>query len=218
MKATFLLLAIAFSMPAWGSGAPVSKVLRSIDVGANQIAGKLSSVNGGIEVGAHSNVEEMDTVNGHLRLGADSTATSMSTVNGSVTLDAGAKVKGAVATANGSLTLATGAEVGGTLTNVNGDVMIDGAHVVGMLETQSGSIETRHGARLDGGLEVGKNDNNWQLFGHSEPRIVIGPGTVVGGALTFKRKVTLYISDTATVSGAIVGAVAVRYSGEAAPR
>lgn len=218
MKAIFLLLAIAFSMPASSAAASVSKVLGSIDISANQTAGTLSSVNGGIDVGAHSTVEGMDTVNGHLRLGEGSTATSMTTVNGSVTLDAGAKVKGAVETVNGSLTLGPGAEVGGTLGNVNGDVTIDGAHVVGLLKTESGSIETRHGARLDSGLAVGKNEHNWGLAGHSTPRIVIGPDTVVGGALKFERKVNLYISDRAIVKGAIEGAAPVRYSGETAPK
>ena len=216
-KAMFLTLAIAVSMPATGADTSVSKVLGSIDIGANQTAGTLSTVNGGIDVGAHSTVEAMDTVNGHLHLGASSTAASMTTVNGGVTLDADAKVKGSVDTVNGSLKLGTGAEVGGTVENVNGDVTIDGAHVVGTLKTKTGSIETRHGARLDAGLTVGKDENNWSLMGHSTPRIVIGPGTVVGGPLKFERKVKLYVSDRAVVKGAIEGAEAVRYSGETAP-
>ena len=197
MKVLFLLLAIAVSAAAWGGEQSISRVLGSIDIGANQSAGKLSSVNGAIEVGAHSTVASMDTVNGHLRLGAGSSADSMSTVNG-------------------SLLLAAGVEVGGALSNVNGDVTVDGAHVIGELRTESGSIETRHGARLDGGIHVGSNRNNWGFFGRSTPRIVIGPGTLVG-PLTFEREVTLYISDRAVVNGKIEGAQAMRFSGDTPP-
>ena len=216
MKVLFLLLAIAVSAAAWGGEQSISRVLGSIDIGANQSAGKLSSVNGAIEVGAHSTVASMDTVNGHLRLGAGSSADSMSTVNGGVTLETQAHVKGAVTTVNGSLLLAAGVEVGGALSNVNGDVTVDGAHVIGELRTESGSIETRHGARLDGGIHVGSNRNNWGFFGRSTPRIVIGPGTLVG-PLTFEREVTLYISDRAVVNGKIEGAQAMRFSGDTPP-
>lgn len=222
MKATLLCLgfaaAFAFASPAHGTEGSVSKVLGSIDIGADRTVGKLETVNGGIEVGPRSSAESLETVNGHLRLGAGASADSLTTVNGGITLDANAHVKGAVETVNGSLNLAAGAEVGGTLENVNGDVMIDGAHVVGRLRTQTGSVETRNGARLDAGLLVGKNDNNWGLFGHSTPRIVIGPGTVIGGPLKFERKVDLFISDRAVVKGAIEGATPVRYTGDKPPK
>ena len=216
MKVLLLMIALGFCAPVSGAEQSVSRVLGSIDIGANQSAGNLSSVNGAIEVGSNSTVAGIDTVNGHLRRGAGSSADSMTTVNGSVTLDADAKVKGAVSTVNGSLLLAPGVEVGGALSNVKGDVTVDGAHVVGELRTESGSVETRHGARLDAGIHVGNNRHNWGLFGRSTPRIVIGPDTVVG-PLTFERKVTLYISDRALVNGKIEGAQAVRFSGEKPP-
>jgi hypothetical protein len=46
----------------------------------------------------------------------------------------------------------------------------------------------------------------------ANPRVVIGPGAVVQGPLVFERKVTLYVSDTATI-GDVVGATSVRFSG-----
>ena len=45
------------------------------------------------------------------------------------------------------------------------------------------------------------------------PRILIGPGSVVGGTLDFERKVSLYVSDKATI-GAVRGATVEKYSGE----
>ena len=48
------------------------------------------------------------------------------------------------------------------------------------------------------------------------PRIVIGPGTVVGGTLNFERKVSLYVSDKATI-GPVQGVTVVKYSGARPP-
>ena len=48
------------------------------------------------------------------------------------------------------------------------------------------------------------------------PRIVVGPGSRVGGTLNFERKVSLYVSDRATI-GPVQGATAVKYSGERPP-
>ena len=47
----------------------------------------------------------------------------------------------------------------------------------------------------------------------SNPRVIIGPGAVVQGPLIFERKVTLYVSDMATI-GDVVGATSVRFSGQ----
>jgi hypothetical protein len=49
------------------------------------------------------------------------------------------------------------------------------------------------------------------------PRVVIGPGSVVTGTLRFERPVKLYVSERATI-GNVVGATAVKFSGEHPPQ
>ena len=218
MKAKFLLLALALTSSTAAAEESVSRVLGSIDIEPNRTVANVSTVNGAIEIGAHANVAAVDTVNGHLRLGAGAKADSMSTVNGHVTLETGAQVKGKVTTVNGSMELAPGSEVGAELQNVNGDFTIDAAHVAGRLHTSTGSMTIEHGARIDGGILVDEGHHNWTLFGPGTPRIVIGPGAVIGGPLKFERKVNLFVSDQAVLQGPIEGAVAVRYSGDTAPR
>jgi cytoskeletal protein CcmA (bactofilin family) len=218
MRRLFLVLAIGLASPALGSDPSVSRVLGSIDIAADRTVGDVSTVNGAIEIGPHASVAAVATVNGHLRLGAGAKADSMTTVNGSVTLEAAAQVKGAVTTVNGHLELAPGADVGGDLGNVNGDVTVNGAHVAGRLRTSTGSIETIHGAHIDGGILVDDDEHTWWgLFGSGRPRIVIGPGSVIGGTLKFDRKVKLYVSDRAVLTGTIEGAVPTKYSGDKAP-
>jgi cytoskeletal protein CcmA (bactofilin family) len=218
MMRMFLILAVGLASPA--TAAPddsVSRVLGSIDIAADRTVGNVSTVNGAIEIGSHASVAAVATVNGHLRLRAGAKADSMTTVNGGITLEPAARVKGTVTTVNGSLELAPGADVGGDLGNVNGDVNIDGAHVAGRLRTSNGSIETTYGARIDGGVLVEGTQHNWGLFGWGTPRIVIGPGSIIGGTLKFERKVKLYVSDRAVLTGTIEGAVPTRYSSEKGP-
>ena len=118
---------------------------------------------------------------------------------------------------NGKLSLADGAEVGGALVNVNGAIRVAAAHVGGAIETVSGGIDLGPNAQVDGGIHVRKS-GGWSLSLGSEdvPRIVIGPGTVVGGTLNFERKVSLYVSDKATI-GPVQGATVVKYSGARPP-
>ena len=83
----------------------------------------------------------------------------------------------------------------------------------GGIETVSGDIDIGANSHVEGGILVDA-DHSWFHFGSSrDPRIVIGPHAVVQGALTFKREVTLYVSDSATV-GKIDGAKAIRFSGD----
>jgi hypothetical protein len=68
---------------------------------------------------------------------------------------------------------------------------------------------------VDGGIHVEKDTGSHDS--ESEPpRIVIGPGSVIGGTLDFERPVKLYVSDRATI-GPVQGATAVKFSGEQAP-
>ena len=54
-------------------------------------------------------------------------------------------------------------------------------------------------AHVDGGIHVEKDISWFHIWFWSEDtsRVVIGPGSVVGGTLRFERKVNLYVSDRA---------------------
>jgi hypothetical protein len=197
--------------------AETSKVMGSIEVSAGEHAGDVSTVNGSIRIGENAVVGSAQAVNGGITLGRQARAAALETVNGSIELAQQAQVSGKVHTVNGRLSLADGAEVGGALGNVSGAIRVAAAHVGGGIDTVSGGIDLGPNARVEGGIHVRKSDG-WSLsFGLGDvPRIVIGPGTVVGGTLNFERKVSLYVSDKATI-GPVQGATAVKYSGARPP-
>ena len=180
-------------------------------------AAETSKVMGSIEVAAGEHSGDVSTVSGSIRIGESAVVGSAQAVNGSITLGPQARVSGEVHTVNGKLSLADGAEVGGALVNVNGAIRVAAAHVGGAIETVSGGIDLGPNAQVDGGIHVRKS-GGWSLSLGSEdvPRIVIGPGTVVGGTLNFERKVSLYVSDRATI-GPVRGATVVKYSGARPP-
>lgn len=217
MKAHWLSVLLLFSAAALAEGENIDKVNGSIRVENDQRAGDLSTVNGSIRVGDKATVREIDTVNGSVTLGDEATANEIDNVNGSITLGEKARVARGVDCVNGSITLERGADVGGKLENVNGRIRLVAAHVGGGIFTTSGDIEVGANSRVENGIRVDKPDLSWFRFGKSDvPRIVIGPGAVVQGTLRFEREVKLYVSDSATI-GTVVGATAVKYSGDVAP-
>jgi len=195
---------------ATASGA--STVNGSVQVPAGLHSGAVSTVNGSIHIADNAAVASASTVNGGINLGANSSADSLSTVNGGVTVDSSARVAKGVSTVNGGLTLKNGADVGGTAGNVNGSIVLTGAHVAGGLHTVSGDIDVQGGSHVEGGILVEKS-GGWFNWNPRKPRIVIGPNSVVQGDLRFERDVDLYVSDKAT-TGPIIGATAVRFTGE----
>ncbi len=174
--------------------------------------GDLSTVNGSIQVGDDATLAAAQTVNGSITLGNHTSADSLTTVNGSISLEDGARVSHAVRSVNGSLTLHSGADVGGSLINVNGTIDLNAAHVGGGITTANGDITVEGASHVEGGILVQKPPSGWFQFTH-EPRIVIGPGSVVTGDLRFDRKVELYVSDKAKI-GRVIGATPLRYPGE----
>lgn len=193
----------------------ISSVMASISVNAGEHRGDLTTVNGSIRVGESAEVGRAHTVNGSITLEPRAIAAEAKTVNGSVHLDDGARVSAGVHSVNGSLRLARGADVTGGLANVNGSIRIDAAHVGGDVETVTGSIEIGPDARVDGRVIVHK-DHSDETGSREEPRVVIGPGSVVKGSLKFERPVKLYVSDHAS-TGAIEGATATTFSGQQPP-
>ena len=198
-----------------GSG-KTSAVNGSISVRAGQPAQDVETVNGSIRIDDEAAVTDGETVNGSISLGQRATAQSLETVNGAITLEDGVKVAKDVTTVNGKLTLDKGADVGGKLENVNGTIRLTEAHVAGGIRTTSGDIEIGANSKVEGGIKIERESMGFHFGKNSVPRVVIGPGAVVDGPLTFERKVNLYVSDTAKV-GPVTGAEAVKFSGETPP-
>jgi len=212
------LTLIPAAFPAWGTASAAdadrSTVLGTIHVAAGEHSGDATTVNGSVEIGENAIVKRVETVNGGITLHAQAAAASLETVNGSAHVEQGARVAGSVHLVNGKITLDREADVGGRLTNVNGSIELTGAHAGGGIETTTGDISVGANSRVEGGILV-DNQTGISLM-HRVPRIVIGPGTVVKGKLTFMREVKLYVSDKATI-GPVEGATPNRFSGEKAP-
>jgi DUF4097 and DUF4098 domain-containing protein YvlB len=188
----------------------------SIRVPAGMQRGDVSTVNGSIRVEDDATVSAANTVNGDIRVGAHATAESLHTVNGSITLGAGSRVNETVTSVNGSLTLRDESQVGGAVTNVNGEIVLTTAHVAGGIQTVNGDISVRSNSHIEGGILVRKPSYKLFHWESSRPRVVIGPGASVAGALRFEREVRLYVSDRATI-GPVTGATPIRFSGENPP-
>jgi hypothetical protein len=211
----FLGMSAACDRHTPGSATETSKVMGNIEVAAGEHTGDVSTVNGSIHIRENAVVATAHTVNGSISLEPRATAAELKTVNGSIQLAQGARVSGAVHSVNGGLNLADAAEVGGELGNVNGSIRVAAAHVGGGIDTVSGGIELGPDAHVDGGIHVHKDDSMLSWAGNV-PRVVVGPGSRIGGTLNFERKVLLYVSDKATV-GPVQGATVVRYSGDRPP-
>lgn len=204
----------AASGVVWAA-AETSRVMGSIEVAADEHTGDLSTVNGSVQVGDNAVVGRARTVNGSVKLGPHASAAEAVTVNGAIHLQEGVQVSGDVHTVNGGLTLENGADVRGNLKNVNGRIRVAAAHVGGGITTVTGSVELGPNARVDGGIHVEKGSGSHESE-NPPPRIVVGPGSVVGGTLDFERPVKLYVSDRATI-GPVQGATPVKFPGDRPP-
>src|SRR5256885_16604214 len=88
----------------------ISKVMGSIDIGADQHSGDVSTVNGSIHIGENAVVGRADTVNGSISVERHATAAKLVTVNGSIHLKEAVGVSGTVPAVNGRGKPARGAE------------------------------------------------------------------------------------------------------------
>jgi cytoskeletal protein CcmA (bactofilin family) len=197
-------------------GGDIHSVNGSIHVPTGVKRGDVGTVNGSIRVDDDAAVSEAHTVNGDIRVGARATSESLKTVNGSITVGAGARVTEKVTTVNGSLTLRDAAQIGGAVTTVNGSITLAAAHVAAGIETVNGDITVGSNSRVEGGILMRKPHYSLFHWEGSSPRVVIGPGANVQGNLRFEREVRLYVSDRASI-GPVIGATAVRFSGDSPP-
>ena len=193
-----------------------NRVNGSIRVLAGQQNGNLDTVNGAISVDEKATFGNADTVNGDIYVGAHASGTTAKTVNSNVTLDTGARIAGEIASVNGLLTLNDGAEVTGPLGNINGGISLTNAHAAQGVATVNGDISILGTSKVEGGLHVKTLSVGVLSYDKSVPRIIIGPGATVQGALKFDRKVKLYVSDKATI-GPVSGATPIAFSGDTPP-
>jgi cytoskeletal protein CcmA (bactofilin family) len=89
--------------------------------------------------------------------------------------------------------------------------------VAGDIETANGNIDVGADSRVDGGIRIRKQRGSWSINNSRPPTVVIGPRSVVKGALKFERTVKLYVSNSAS-TGTIEGAQAIKFSGDSPPR
>lgn len=223
-----VLLAGCFNAPGNGSGSSSGPTFGNGDVTADgqgghtvngtvrvpdgERTGSLSTVNGSIQIGNNATLTTAQTVNGSISVGSHTAADALSTVNGSISLADAVRVSQTVHSVNGSVTLDSGDDVTGSIVNVNGAIHLNAAYVGGGITTANGDITVEGASHVDGGILVEKPEPGWFQFSR-EPRIVIGPGSVVTGTLRFDRKVDLYVSTNAKI-GPVIGATPQRYPGE----
>jgi DUF4097 and DUF4098 domain-containing protein YvlB len=198
------------NVTAGGQGAHT--INGTVRVPDGERTGDLSTVNGSIQIGNNVTLTTARTVNGSISVGSHATADTLSTVNGSISLADAVRVSQTVRSVNGSVSLDSGDDVRGSIANVNGAIHLNAAHVGGGITTANGDITVEGASHVDGGILVQKPASGWFQFAR-EPRIVIGPGSVVTGTLRFDRKVDLYVSTNAKI-GPVVGATPQRYPGE----
>lgn len=214
MQTRILVFAIvaAFAVSAHaGSGRDIDKVNGEIRLDAGETGGDLETVNGSIRLGDNARAEEVDTVNGSIDLGQSVEVKSLQTVNGAVEIGERSTVRGEVEAVNGAISVGRGATVDKDVSNVNGRIEVVSAHVGGRISTVQGDIDIGADSRVDGGILVERPSGlSWSR--NRNPRVVIGPNTVIGGKLEFKRDVDLYVSKSAKI-GTIEGATPVTFEG-----
>lgn len=209
--ASALLFAVA-ATPVFADGRDITSVNGSVDTSPGAIYDTLSTVNGDVHVkgGASANVAK--TVNGDVTLDADAKVGSARTVNGSLDVRDGAAIEHEASTVNGSVDLGHKVRVGGDVSTVSGDIDVNGAEVVGRLETRNGDIKLREGARVQGGIHVKKkNDSGWTWGDdHDDPvKVNICATCEVLGELRFDRPVVLHVEPGAKI-GQVIGDQVVR--------
>ena len=209
----------SINIEAGSEASGASTVNGSITVGSGAtVTGGLETVNGAIRIDDDAMVKDVETVNGSIKLGTGVNADDVEGVNGAIRVGENVTIAGEVSTVNGMIAVNAGSSVAQDLSNVNGEISIVGAEIGGDLSTVNGDVSLTDGAKLHGNLKIEKpGGTNWGNSNSRKPRIVIGPGSKVGGEIIVEREVELYISDTAEVGG-VSGVMsmdqAVRFSGD----
>lgn len=226
---TIGLLVMLMAVPAFGAS-----INKSIDIGAGEESGGATSVNGSISVGENAvvtgglrtvngsirvddgaEIENAKTVNGRLRMGDGVQADNLVTVNGSVTIGEMAAIAGDISAVNGSITVEPEATVAGEVSNVNGRISLTRTEIGGDVKTVTGDVRIDETV-LKADLVI-EEPSSWKRASNRKPRIVVGPGSTIEGAIVVEHEVELFISDEAEV-GDVRGVMtlddAQRFSGD----
>lgn len=196
----------------WSSGS--STVNGEITVGAGAVVdGGLRTVNGGIQLGAGARTGDLTSVNGPIELAADAQASEIRGVNADITLGKQTVADGTVETVNGDIGAASGSRIHGDARDVNGGIALCGSQVSGNLVFYNGTVQLAGNSVVQGDIIAKKpQDNDNQ--GNRTPYLIVGPGSSVGGTITFERPGELYVSDSAVIHG-VTGVAPVKFSGPA---
>jgi DUF4097 and DUF4098 domain-containing protein YvlB len=195
-----------------------SSVNGSISVGDNSIVnGSLSTVNGTIRVGRNTRLKDAETVNGSIRIDSGSIVDDVNSVNGSIRLGENVTVDGEVEVVNGKISIISGTKVADGVSNINGEIELSGADIGGTVSTVNGDVTLRDRAVIQGDLLIEK-PGGWGMNNNKrKPKVIVGPGSKIGGQIVLEREVELYISETADIGGVrgeMTLADAIRFSGE----
>src|SRR3984893_14918810 len=103
--AVLAVVSVLTGCAAWGvaraADTAIAKVMGSIDVGADQHTGDVSTVNGSIHIGENAVVGAADTVNGSISVERHATVARLVTVHGSIHLHEAVRVTRTVPAGNG---------------------------------------------------------------------------------------------------------------------
>jgi hypothetical protein len=218
---TIGLLTMLMAVPAFG--ASINKSIRvddgeesdgattvngSITVGSDAVVtGGLRTVNGSVRIGSGSTIHNVNTVNGSLRIAEGVEAHHLNTVNGAIMIGEKSSISGDVSAVNGSISLEKSVVVNGEVGNVNGKISVDGATVEGEVSTVTGDVRL-HDAVLKDDLVIEK-PGMWSSSGKKrKPRIIVGPGSRIEGAIIIEHEVELFISESAEV-GSVSGVMSI---------
>lgn len=196
----------------------ISKVNGSIHTDPGVHYRNLETVNGSIHLANGAQARAVETVNGSINVGDDVRARHLETVNGAIRAGRNLVLEGDVETVNGSVFVDRGGRIGGGVETVNGSIGLVATQVEQGIETVNGDITVGIESHVRGGLRVKRAASfSLSMSPPRKPRIVIGPGAVVEGPLSFEREVTLYVHDSASI-GTVSGASVRRFATDVAPK
>ena len=213
MKFTLALAAAVIAFVAWApspqsfasDGRSISSVNGSVHASAGETYDSVSTVNGDVRVGSGATVNSAHAVNGEIVIEQNARVGEANTVNGGLRIAEDAAVEREASTVNGGIRLAKRARVGGDVTTVSGEIEIEGAEVVGDLNTHNGDIELSDGAHVHGGIVIKKSHDVGFGWGKSKPpEVRICSTCIVDGELRFERPVKLKVEPGAKI-GKVTG-------------
>ncbi len=242
-RAGFTIVTAAFAALVVNPGSMRSAIAstsvnRSVSVNATTQLQDFSSVNGSVKLDSGANAKDLSNVNGDIELGGNNTVQDISSVNGSIEAAQALRVNGNVSSVNGDIKFALDSHITGEITTVNGQLNFAGGSIAKDISTVNGDLElgtvtvqgnisttwgdvVLNGAAVMGELRVKKpRSSNWWGKNPQPPRIVLGPGARIAGAITLEQPATIYVHQDAqlpTINGEMVGGAVVRFSGRKAP-